>query len=48
MSDFATAIDRWASLSGTGTYKTVTGEFLNVMKQVAGLADSAQKLLGLL
>lgn len=46
---FQTAVYNWASLSGNKGYpKTVTGEFLNVMKQLGELADSAQKLLGLL
>lgn len=41
---FKTAVDNWTALSSG---KTITGEFLNVMSQLAKLAESAHKLLAL-
>lgn len=41
--NYVGVIDRWSTLSSEGT---VTGEFLNVMKQLGGLSEDINKILG--
>lgn len=37
------AISRWSTLSGEST---ITGQFLSVMKQLGGLSENLNKILG--
>ena len=40
---YTNAIENWATLSGD---TTITGQFLNVMKQLGGLSGNLNKILG--
>lgn len=40
---YTNAIENWATLSGD---TTITGQFLNVMNQLAGLSGNLNKILG--
>lgn len=41
--DYLAGVKRWATLSGD---TTITGQFLNVMKQLGGLSGNLNKILG--
>ncbi|WP_066524030.1 hypothetical protein [Corynebacterium bouchesdurhonense] len=41
--NYLAGVERWATLSGD---TTITGQFLNVMKQLGGLSGNLNKILG--